>query len=395
MIAQTPIRLQSTIQPHAGGKPYDWGEKGVSSYIAKLLNITSAPPDQSFAELWMGAHPEGESTVQIEGEEQPLSQIIAQYPVEILGTRVATEYQNKLPYLLKVLSAADILSIQVHPNKKQAVALRQADPAHYPDANHKPEMAIVLDELSFLAGLKSNAEIASLRTRYPELLILLDQKVFDRGSAQAFVALIEQGVANPDLATSVISQIVAKLKLATTTSAQEDIFLQLFQTTPNDIGLLTVFFLNHYLLTQNQAIFTPPGMPHAYVKGNIIECMANSDMVIRVGPTSKFRDTQALRDVVTDAQPLIYSVENGHHTYTTPASEFRLSKYELQANEVITNKGDCARIIFVVSGQVSIGGESISSQYTKGSSALLPAILPEVVIKCHQKAKLFIVDTPD
>ena len=45
---------------------------------------------------------------------------------------------------LKVLSVAKALSIQAHPDKALAARLHAQDPAHYPDANHKPEMAIAL-----------------------------------------------------------------------------------------------------------------------------------------------------------------------------------------------------------------------------------------------------------
>ena len=34
--------------------------------------------------------------------------------------------------------------------------------------------------------------------------------------------------------------------------------------------------------------------PHAYIKGDCIECMANSDNVVRLGLTPKFRDTDTL-----------------------------------------------------------------------------------------------------
>lgn len=39
--------------------------------------------------------------------------------------------------------------------------------------------------------------------------------------------------------------------------------------------------------------------PHAYIKGNCIECMANSDNVIRAGFTNKFKDVHTLINVYT------------------------------------------------------------------------------------------------
>ena len=63
-----------------------------------------------------------------------------------------------------------------------------------------------------------------------------------------------------------------------------------------------MFFLNFIELNPGEALFTPPGIPHAYISGNVIECMANSDNVVRVGLTSKFKDAGTLLQIV-DATP--------------------------------------------------------------------------------------------
>lgn len=42
--------------------------------------------------------------------------------------------------------------------------------------------------------------------------------------------------------------------------------------------------------------------PHAYLSGEIIECMAASDNVVRAGFTSKYRDTQTLCSMLTYKQ---------------------------------------------------------------------------------------------
>ena len=47
-----------------------------------------------------------------------------------------------------------------------------------------------------------------------------------------------------------------------------------------------------------------PDEPHAYVQGDIIECMINSDNVVRGGLTPK------LKDVETLSQMLKYDIEN-------------------------------------------------------------------------------------
>lgn len=47
-------------------------------------------------------------------------------------------------------------------------------------------------------------------------------------------------------------------------------------------------------LQPGQALFLPANVPHAYLKGDIVECMAASDNVIRAGLTPKFKDTAVL-----------------------------------------------------------------------------------------------------
>ena len=63
----------------------------------------------------------------------------------LLGRKVFDHFGD-LPFLFKVLSVRTALSIQAHPTKEVAAALHDRDPAHYPDNNHKPEMAIALTE---------------------------------------------------------------------------------------------------------------------------------------------------------------------------------------------------------------------------------------------------------
>lgn len=51
-----------------------------------------------------------------------------------------------LQYLFKVLSVNKCLSIQIHPNKTQAVALKKKEPEIYSDDNDKPESFYTLSE---------------------------------------------------------------------------------------------------------------------------------------------------------------------------------------------------------------------------------------------------------
>ena len=50
-------------------------------------------------------------------------------------------------------------------------------------------------------------------------------------------------------------------------------------------------------LKKGESIVILPNEPHAYIYGDLVECMANSDNVIRGGLTPKFKDTETLVSV--------------------------------------------------------------------------------------------------
>ena len=88
--------LENTIQE------YEWGSY---TAICKLLG-RKAPSNVPQAELWMGAHPKASSMVIYEGKAISLEELIAKYPEDILGKSMAERFDNKLPYLFKVLAAS-------------------------------------------------------------------------------------------------------------------------------------------------------------------------------------------------------------------------------------------------------------------------------------------------
>ena len=117
-------------------KNYEWGKLGSESEVVKLakLNDETFKTDESkpYSELWMGDHVSGQSKVKVTGE--------------LLGDFIQKDRngniggQPKLPFLFKILSIRKALSIQVHPNKKEAERLHAVNPDIYKDDNHKPEV---------------------------------------------------------------------------------------------------------------------------------------------------------------------------------------------------------------------------------------------------------------
>ena len=104
---------------------------------------------------------------------QKLSELISANPDGELGPKIISKFGSQLPFLLKILSVDRALSIQAHPNKSAAEILHERDPAHYPDANHKPEMCIALTDFTGLCGFRPAEETAKFTNCVPELTHLI------------------------------------------------------------------------------------------------------------------------------------------------------------------------------------------------------------------------------
>src|SRR5712671_6876074 len=159
-------------------RDYDWG---TTDAIAELQGRPVPAPGPE-AELWMGAHPTAPSGVRrLPSSATPpaalassvtLDTLIAADPQGELGPEVTARFGGRLPFLLKVLSAAKALSIQVHPSRAQAEA-GYADenarrvPRDVPDRNYvddwpKPELLYALTPFEVAAGLRTPADAAAL-----------------------------------------------------------------------------------------------------------------------------------------------------------------------------------------------------------------------------------------
>src|SRR6218665_1018012 len=119
----------------------------------------------------MGTHPSGPSVVMGTGPNQnnvTLLNCLSSYPEYVGNIKIVSKYGKNLPFLFKVLSVRTALSIQAHPNKCLAEKLHHDDPFHYPDANHKPELAIAITDFEAFCGFRPHEEIEFLLEHVPE-----------------------------------------------------------------------------------------------------------------------------------------------------------------------------------------------------------------------------------
>ena len=402
-----PYKLYNTI------KNYEWGTRNESAYIPRFLGI-QAEPDTPYAELWIGAHPKAPSEIEIEGSRIPLNHVIEHYPLECLGSYVCEHFSKRFPFLLKVLSAAHALSIQTHPNKLQALKLHARDPKNYPDDNHKPEVAIALDSLIALAGFKPARVIRKNLESLPELSKLIGQELLDEilqskdmtseeNSIKKIYEAVMQHAEDKERLTACTSRIVERMKSQAVRSAEEEQFLEQHRLFGDDVGLLSFFFFNLVQLKSGQAIFTDAGIPHAYIKGNIVECMANSDNVVRAGLTNKFKDVAALLDIVrydfAECPVMQAGPESGETTYRTTAKEFEVSRFgQTESFHRQFESDDRPGVFLITNGSMDVRWNSEdgwhAAKFSAGESFFVPASLTRYEIASDRSVEFFIVGIP-
>ncbi|OYN84756.1 mannose-6-phosphate isomerase, class I [Parenemella sanctibonifatiensis] len=361
---------------------YDWG---TSDGIADLLG--RSPDGQPQAEYWLGAHPKSPSQV----GDRPLDAVIAEDPAQ-LGEASRQQFGDRLPYLMKILSAERALSLQAHPSRAQAEEgyareeeqgiAADARERTYKDSWPKPEMIVSLGEMHALCGFREPRAAADLfgglglADRLSTVLGPLTERKGAAALAETFLDALSL--------TGERAGLINELLVAAVEHAQDRgpvgefarTAIELDASYPGDPGILAALLLNRVTLQQGQAIFLPAGNLHAYLRGTGVEIMANSDNVLRGGLTSKHIDVAELTKVVDFspyAPPILTPVEEapGVRRYPTPAPEFALRCLDEVEAELPAESS--ARILLVLDGSYTATGAAGELTVAKGQSIYLPA----------------------
>ncbi|MBC7874024.1 MAG: mannose-6-phosphate isomerase, class I [Ferruginibacter sp.] len=386
-------RLQGTV------KHYDWGG---FSFIPSLLQ-TQNNENRPFAEYWMGIHPLGHALVDT-GNNQ---------------LKALKEITGDLPYLFKVLDVKDMLSIQVHPSKATAekeFAIENAagipldsPQRNYKDDNHKPELIVALSEFWLLHGFKPPEEMVYTLLNVVELRELLP--VFNEsgyGGLYKKVMEMPQEEVNRIL-KPLIDNITIVYKDNEPDKNDEDFWaLRAAQTFSRgdaiDRGIFSVYLFNLIRLKKGEGIFQPAGMPHAYLEGQNVEIMANSDNVLRGGLTTKHIDvTELLKNI--QCEPVIPAIIQAEEIskyeklYKTPAPDpvaigFQLSVFELRKDEINSFTTAGTEILLLTDGFAELSSGETNLELRPGSPSAV--ILPgnTVTIRARGNATVFRASVP-
>ncbi|MDE8035528.1 mannose-6-phosphate isomerase, class I [Actinobacillus equuli subsp. equuli] len=370
---------------------YDWGG---STFIPHFLKL-DAPEQRPYAEYWLGTHPSAPSDILFEQKWLPLDQVIQVAP-ELLGEKSRSLFGDNLPYLLKILDIKQPLSIQIHPTKAEAehgFALENqqgvpltAPQRVYKDRNHKPEMMIALSDFWGLHGFKPIADIKASLEQHDSLKPIakaLDEKGLPLVYADIMQA-DKQQIA--EWLLPIIEEKFEEYQAGKLKPDNPDYWICYISDAMNsplhslDGGIICFYFFNIVYLKKGEGLYQGAGLPHAYLRGQNIELMANSDNVIRGGLTPKHIDIPALlhsidyRPVTPKIIPAYRETDGFIHLYPTPeAKDFALQHLEFKPFDEENFTADCASILLVMKGSlyIDLGKESIHLQ--QGESIFIAA----------------------
>lgn len=369
---------------------YAWGS---TTAIPELLG---APVDgRPVAEMWLGAHASAPSmTVPLGAADAvpvALSELLRAEPDRLLGRAVVEDFGPRLPYLLKVLAAAQPLSLQVHPkphvaragfSRENAAGVPLDSPARtFKDDQHKPEMILALTPFEALCGFRRPEQTLALLDGLAGDLLARMRSVLRAqptavGIQRAFeVALRARGADCAADISQTIGSIQERIERGDLASRADQTAVDLARAHPGDPGALVSLMLNRVSLRAGDAVFLADGEVHAYLSGVGVEVMASSDNVLRAAFTAKHVDVAALAACASYAprapeRPVLRIDPGGLTAYRAPAPEFGLLFGTVAERTVIAHTGP--RILLCLDGACTVtGGGGVLGQVARGESVFL------------------------
>lgn len=364
---------------------FDWGDH---TEIPRILGIE--PDGQPWAEYWLGSHPSGPSAFD-DAPGETLASYLEQHPDEV-GAGSLETYGAKLPFLMKVLSAASPLSIQVHPDRQQAIEGYAKEsllglPVSHPERSYKddwpkPETIIALTPFEGLLGFRNPQETAELfeslgvANELASVIGPLRDRTEQLAFQEVFLDVLTIRRRRP-LVDLVLARAVEFLDAGGALGEFARTAVEIDEHFPGDPGILAALLMNRFRLEPGEAISLEPGVLHAYIRGTGIEVMASSDNVIRGGLTHKHIDVDGLLGMAkfSAMTPQVQHPEgtDGVYRYPTPFSEFEV--WQLRPTNdfgVDVPRTGTARIALVTDGECTLSGRNEMSLAT-GQAVFIPA----------------------
>ncbi|KAJ5620602.1 hypothetical protein N7510_004586 [Penicillium lagena] len=294
----------------------EWGKKGNNSLAGRLWSRMPGAGElkdsETYSEMWMGTYPTVPSRVTSNGE--LLSEYLKNNP-DLVGQSVCDRYGPDLPFLPKILSFDKALPLQIHPDKSLAEQLHAKDPKKFGDTNHKPEIAVALSRFELFVGFKPVEELANImRLKAVEQFVPTKSDFND----EALREICKTFLSFPP---TTVSEMITKLKDTPESEFGKYRYIPSLlnrlseQYSEFDNGnLVAALLMNYMTLEPGEAVCVPADSIHAYLSGDILECMARSDNVLNTG----FCPRADRDDVDLFAQALTFKPHNSEAAHLPP-----------------------------------------------------------------------------
>ncbi|KAK2596393.1 hypothetical protein N8I77_013285 [Diaporthe amygdali] len=367
---------------------YPWGKKGKQSLAAQLCARTPGTDfkiedEKFYSEMWFGDYPDFPARVLETGE--LLADVLKKDQQTLLGKKVVETMDAQLPFLPKILSIAKALPLQLHPNKDLATKLHKQDPDQFTDPNHKPEIAVALSTFEVFAGFKPLSEIQPLFT-LSALSSYSPAAPVERWDNDTLREVTRNLLKADEATVKTIESDLLHTPRSELQNVKADYILDLLprlqgQYGPGDAGSIVALTCMNFLTFQPlDAIYIPADGIHAYLSGNIVECMARSNNVLNVGfcpPADKnnidmFANTLTFKshskeDVVLPKQKSERSKTGKTEVYKPPLSEFDMIISGLRAGESDELKAsEGPGVLLVTQGTGKMGADGKEFELKEG-----------------------------
>ena len=304
-------------------------------------------------QLWIGTHPNNPSYLWSDPSKS-LQGLIQSSPLTYLGPSLTapfdsplnptappgpgpTPHSTHIPYLFKVLSIALALPLQTHPSKALAEKLHKEDPKQFVDSNHKPEIAIAIEDgfKGFVGFGEHNRvkqwlqEVQELREAVgnEEVVEAYLKEQTKAGMRRVLESLLTRDAGEVERCVVSLARKIEREGAKAVNGDEQiaEVVKLLYSQYGGDVGVLVApFFMNFVMLDKGEAVSIPADTVHAYLEGgeylvpslaaaspltiilvDIIECMATSDNVLNAGfvPPSSRQTRTFVDSLAYDALP--------------------------------------------------------------------------------------------
>jgi mannose-6-phosphate isomerase len=172
-----------------------------------------------------------------------------------------------------------------------------------------------------------------------------------------------------------------------------------------DVGIFSLYILNLVKLLPGEAVFLDSNIVHAYLCGDLAECMANSDNVVRAGLTAKPKDINTLLAMLRyqTYKPINIRPEEtlqnniNIRNYRLPkgaAAEFAFTELKGGPGAITFDTSISPHLLFTLEGLGTLSSGAMASSLRPGSTVLVPYAAKQYTLSLAAGTRIFQISVP-